>query len=220
MFRSHDLAQLGIVFSMANPVPRKGKPPTVFISYAHDSAEHKRWVAELASTLVENGIDVTLGQWDLRLGDDVAKFMERSIARVDRVLMVCTDRYVEKLNASTGGAGYEGMIVTGEMLKDLGTARFIPVVRQEGDVILPRSLKTRMYVNAGRSASFREGFEQLLRELHNSPVPSRPVLGKNPFVEGHHPQSARVEKAQPRRRTPASESRTPRSFARLFVWRG
>jgi hypothetical protein len=38
------------------------KVPLVFISYSHDSRDHKKWVAELASNLVANGIDVILDQ--------------------------------------------------------------------------------------------------------------------------------------------------------------
>ena len=51
--------------------------PRVFISYSHDSAEHKKWVSELASNLVKKGIDVILDQWDLGFGDDVPKFMRK-----------------------------------------------------------------------------------------------------------------------------------------------
>ena len=135
-------------------------PPKIFISSSHDSAEHRRWVAELASALVEHGIDLTLDQWDLRLGEDVAKFMERSILRADRVLMICTASYVAKAHPGSGGAGYEAMIVTGQMLSDLGTTTFIPVVRQAGNAIQPRFLSTRFYIDLGSPNLFKEHVEQ------------------------------------------------------------
>ena len=47
------------------------KIPKAFISYSHDSSDHKRWVAVLATKLRENGVDVILDQWDLSLGDDL-----------------------------------------------------------------------------------------------------------------------------------------------------
>jgi hypothetical protein len=34
--------------------------PKVFISYSHDSEEHKAWVEDLARFLVSNGIDVVI----------------------------------------------------------------------------------------------------------------------------------------------------------------
>ena len=46
-------------------------PPKVFISYSHDSAEHKQWVLEFATTLRNRGVDAILDQWDLKPGDDL-----------------------------------------------------------------------------------------------------------------------------------------------------
>jgi len=40
-------------------------PPKVFISYSHDSLEHKQWVHKVAVRLRESGIDAILDQWDL-----------------------------------------------------------------------------------------------------------------------------------------------------------
>jgi hypothetical protein len=112
------------------------KIPKVFISYSHDSAEHKKWVGELASILVKKGIDVILDQWDLGFGDDVPKFMEKGVSDSDRVLMVCTETYVKKADEGKGGVGYEAMIVTGELVKNLGTSKFIPI---ENKKVLKRS---------------------------------------------------------------------------------
>ena len=86
--------------------------PKVFISYSHDSTEHKKWVLDLATSLRSSGVDAVIDQWDLRPGDDLAHFMETQLTAADRVLMVCTDKYVEKANAGIGGVGYEKMIVT------------------------------------------------------------------------------------------------------------
>ena len=49
--------------------PQEDTPPTptVFISYSHDSSEHKVWVAALAQDLRKHGIDAILDQWHLRL---------------------------------------------------------------------------------------------------------------------------------------------------------
>jgi len=50
--------------------------PTVFISYSHDSEEHKNWVLQLATRLRLNGVDIILDSWNLKLGSDIASFME------------------------------------------------------------------------------------------------------------------------------------------------
>jgi hypothetical protein len=158
--------------------------PRVFISYSHDSAEHKKWVSELASNLVKKGIDVILDQWDLGFGDDVPKFMEKGVSDSDRVLMVCTETYVKKADEGKGGVGYEAMIVTGELVKNLGTSKFIPIVKQKSvDGVLPKSVATRFYVNLSGETNFESQFELLLRELHEAPASVKPPLGKNPFAQ-------------------------------------
>jgi TIR domain len=76
--------------------------PVVLVSYSHDSPEHKRWVGELAAKLVKKGVDVILDQWDTGPGDDLPKFMEKAVGRADRVLMICSDAYVQKADDGKG----------------------------------------------------------------------------------------------------------------------
>lgn len=160
------------------------KIPNVFISYSHDTPAHKRWVADIASKLLNNGVNVLLDQWELSLGDDLIKFMEHSLTNADRVLMICSEPYVKKADEGKGGVGYEAMIVTGELVRDLGTSKFIPIIRQESkDIILPKSMSTRYYVNLSEGQDFGKQFDQLLRELHQIPTGSKPPLGKNPFAK-------------------------------------
>ena len=156
--------------------------PRVFVSYSHDHTAHKKWVAELATKLVGKGVDVILDQWDLRYGDDVPKFMEKGVREVDRVLMICSEPYVHKANEGQGGVGYEAMIVTGELVRDLGTSKFIPIIKQDSSSPqLPTSVSTRLYINLSNEEAFDEQFEKLLRELHETPVVRKPTLGQNPF---------------------------------------
>src|SRR5258708_7847113 len=93
--------------------------PRVFVSYSHDSRAHKLWVAEFAARLRHNGIDAVLDQWEIGPGDDITLFMEQRLTEADRVLVVCTDNYVRKANAGEGGVGYERMIVTAQLVRDL-----------------------------------------------------------------------------------------------------
>ena len=156
--------------------------PKVFISYSHDSPEHKQWVSELAAQLRRNGIDAILDQWDLGLGDDVTRFMERGIVDADRVLVICTDKYVSKANADEGGVGYERMIVNSELVQNLGTDKFIPIIRQaSGKEKTPTFLGTRVYADFRNDNQFDAECEKLIRELHEMPIIEKPPLGKSPF---------------------------------------
>ena len=157
--------------------------PKVFISYSHDSPEHKRWVSELAARLRHNGIDAILDQWDLGPGDDITLFMESGLRDSDRVLVICTDTYVSKANAGEGGVGYERMIVTAQLIQNLGTNKFIPVIRQaSGEEKTPTFLGTRVFIDFTAESQFDAAFEKLLRELHREPIVKKPPLGKSPFA--------------------------------------
>lgn len=161
-----------------------GQSPKVFISYSHDSPEHKRWVSEIGAKLRHNGIDAILDQWDLGPGDDITLFMERGIIESDRVLVVCTDQYVRKANAAEGGVGYERMIVTAQLVKDLGTDKFIPIIRQaSGQEKTPTFLGTRVYIGFTNDSQFESEFDKLIHELHRMPIVKKPPLGKNPFAK-------------------------------------
>jgi len=155
--------------------------PVVFLSYSHDSREHKQWVAHLAAALMEKGVQIIFDQWDLEPGDDVPKFMERAVKQADRVLMVCTEPYVRKANDGKGGVGYEAMIVTGELVRDLGTRKFVPLIRQSGDTVVPDCVSTRLYVDFGKDEDFDESLEELVKTIHQVVAASKPPLGPSPY---------------------------------------
>ena len=124
------------------PLPHNGScdgnptsvTPRVFLSYSHDSEAHRAWVRRLAERLLEGGVEVTLDQWDLPFGADLVRFMELGIRDADRVLMVCTANYVAKAEERKGGAGYEGMIITGHVARATDTIKFAPIVRDHSGV--------------------------------------------------------------------------------------
>jgi len=155
--------------------------PVVFISYSHDSQEHKQWVLDLATRLRSSGIDAILDQWELGPGSDLPEFMEQSLARSSRVLMICTERYVEKANAGMGGVGYEKMIVTADLLKRIGSNHVIPILRQTGTVHLPTFLRTKLYIDLSTNDLFESGMDELLRNLLGASLFVKPPLGNDPF---------------------------------------
>ena len=164
--------------------------PIVFISYSHDSKEHKAWVARLATDLRSNGVDVVLDQWDLSLGQDVAAFMQRGVAASDRVVMICSDEYVKKADAGVGGVGYERLIITSEVVENIDTKKFIPIIRGNPSPLkVPRCIGPRLYVDFSRDEDYAAKLEEILREIHNSPALAKPPVGSNPFSGSVRPSS-------------------------------
>ena len=143
--------------------------PKVFVSYSHDSQDHKKWVLDLSTRLRNNGVDAIIDQWELKPGDDLPHFMETHLANSDYVLMICTDRYVTKANFGIGGVGYEKMIVTAELMRNIDSNKVIPVIRQQGTHNVPTFLKTKLFLDFSRDDDFEFNFDELIRTLHNSP---------------------------------------------------
>lgn len=157
--------------------------PTVFLSYSHDSEAHKNWVLALANRLIRNGVNAILDQHDLKLGGDLPSYMEKGLSLENRVVCVLSERYVEKANNSQGGVGYEKMIMTGELLKNVNTEWIIPVIRNNPSVVIPKFLSTKLYENFNDDSEFDKHYEALLRHILAIPFHPKPELGKSPFVE-------------------------------------
>jgi hypothetical protein len=161
---------------------KSDQEPEVFISYSHDNELHKDWVLQLATRLRSNGVNVILDRWTLKLGSDLASFMERGLSASHRVICICSDGYVRKANEGKGGAGYEKQIITAELITDQNTSWVIPLIK--GNTSLkktPTFLSGRLYTDFDELNLYEKNYETLLRDLLDEPVLPIPPLGKNPF---------------------------------------
>lgn len=154
--------------------------PVVFISYSHDSADHKVWVSRFAQDLLRNGIQVLLDQWECGPGDDLGTFMQRAVRDADRVLMICSEAYVQKAEDGVGGVGFEAMIVTGELVQRIGTNKFVPVLRGNSHRFVPGFLGYRLYVDFNDEEGYDEILRKLVDDLHLPPGSRKPPLGPIP----------------------------------------
>jgi hypothetical protein len=155
--------------------------PIAFISYSWDSQDHKLWVKKLATDLMAKGVTVLLDVWEVRFGGDLGDFMEKGIPKADRVLMICTDTYLAKVNnGNGGGVAYEKTMVRAELIETMDSAKFVPIIRdQAGQPAIPNFMPGRMYVDLRDDAHYDAILEELARDIHG--LSSRPPLGDNPF---------------------------------------
>jgi len=164
--------------------------PTLFISYSHDDENHKDWVLTLATRLMANGVNIILDQWDLALGEDLPSFMEHGLSDARRVLAVCTENYVQKANAGNGGVGYEKMILSAQLMKNLNLNRIIPVVRSgDDDSLVPNFLSSRLYIDFRDGLAFEKNYGELIRDIHGQKIKPKPPLGPNPFSKSEKPSA-------------------------------
>jgi hypothetical protein len=155
--------------------------PKAFISYSHDTQEHKKWALELATRLRNNGIDAILDQFELQPGADLPHFMETHLASANKIVMICTEKYVDKANKGQGGVGYEKMIITSSLMKNIDENKIIPIIRQNGTSEVPTFLKSKLYINFSKADDFEFSYDELVRSIHNSPLFEKPPIGNNPF---------------------------------------
>lgn len=149
---------------------------TAFVSYSWDSDEHKKWVRELATRLREDGIDVTLDQWELAPGDQLTEFMERGIRDHSFVIVICTPKYRQRSDTREGGVGYEGDIITAEVMMRRNLRKFIPVWRSgTWEEAAPSWLAGKYRINlSGDTPSLHE-YQDLIETLRSKRRKAPPV---------------------------------------------
>src|ERR1700730_16059132 len=92
--------------------------PRVFISYSHDSAEHKERVLRFAERLRKNGIDAQIDQYvGGRPPGGWPRWMLDKLDWADFVLLICTETYYRRFRgheeSGTGkGVDWEGQLIT------------------------------------------------------------------------------------------------------------
>lgn len=153
-------------------------PTRVFISYSHDSAEHKARVLELANRLRENGVDCDIDQFQSAPQGGWAVWTMRMIEDAELVLVVCTEPYARRFEGREKpgkgrGASWEGGVILQQMY-DAQSAKFIPVALSADDephVPLVLQGQPRFVLDSD------EHYWDLYRRLTNQPAVRKADLG-------------------------------------------
>lgn len=149
-----------------------------FISYSWDDEAHCEWVRKLAARLRADGVDVSIDRWAAVPGDQLAAFMERAIRENRFVIIICTPRYKFRSDNREGGVGYEGDIMTSEVLTSQNNRKFIPVLRTGSWAqSSPSWLSGKYYVNLAGDPYSERDYEDLVRTLLGTRE-TAPPLGK------------------------------------------
>jgi len=67
--------------------------PKVFISYSHDSQEHRDRILALGNRLRAEGIDCNLDQYETSPSEGWPRWMINQLDWADFVLVICTEQY-------------------------------------------------------------------------------------------------------------------------------
>jgi hypothetical protein len=156
-----------------------------FISYSWSSPMHEKWVLQLATELMENGVEIILDKWDLKEGQDSITFMEEMVnnPEIEKVIIVTDKKYAEKANNRDGGVGKETQIISKEIYDNVKQEKFVAVISEKdenGKPYLPRYYQSRIYIDLNEPDKYSENFEILLRWIFNKPLYKKPPVGKFP----------------------------------------
>jgi hypothetical protein len=150
--------------------------PTAFISYSWDSDAHKVWVRDFASRLRNDGVETILDQWEVVPGSQMPSFMEASVRDNDFVLIICTPRYKTRSDSRKGGVGYEGDIMTSEILNTRNHAKFIPILRtSKWNSAAPSWLLGKAYIDLSEGPYDENQYARLVSTLHGE-LPTPPPV--------------------------------------------
>ncbi|MGY3314655.1 hypothetical protein ACV242_003151 [Peribacillus simplex] len=134
----------------------------IFISYSWTNEKIIKWVRDdLATRLMDDGIEVVLDQWDLKEGHDIYEFMESMVndPTINKVLVVCDKGYKQKANEREGGVGTETRIITPSLYKETNQEKFIPIVAErseKGEDYIPTYMASRKYIDLSNDELFVE----------------------------------------------------------------
>lgn len=160
--------------------------PRIFISYSWSSPEQEQRVLDIATELVECGIDVVLDKWNLKEGDDADAFMEQMVSdpSIEKVLIVCDKMYSEKSDKRKGGAGTEAQIISRRVYEQTNEGKFVVAAfemnEETGKPYLPVYYGSRKYIDFTDPNKYAQKFEELVRWVYNKPLYVKPKLGRVP----------------------------------------
>lgn len=164
------------VFSLDN----QSMPIRVFVSYTHDSDEHRRAVLDLATRLRQDGVDVRLDRWVEGTPEQGwPAWMEDEIRRADFIVVVCSSLYYERYrgdgNPEQGRGGrWESNLIRDTLYANRSSLRrFVPVLADGADeTSVPDPLRQSV-------TRYRLGaeYDDLFRYLTSQPARRMPPIG-------------------------------------------
>jgi len=153
-------------------------PRKVFISYSHDSEEHKQCVLKLANRLREEAVDCNIDQYESSPSEGWPRWMLNQLDWAEFVLVICTEVYNRRFRGHEEpgigrGVTWEGAIITQELYDNHSRSnKFIPIVFNAQDkkhIPIP--------IRGYTSYLLEQEYFSLYRHITNQPQNPKPELG-------------------------------------------
>ena len=170
----------------------------VFISYSHDSEEHREKVLGLAERLRQDGLDAQLDRYVNGTPEEGwPRWMLDRLDEATSVLVVCTETYYRRFRGHEvpgrgRGADWEGALITQEIYDSASeTTKFVPVLLEaDQEPFIPEPLRGQTFYELTSEESYQELYSFLLGQAAVEPIP----LGKTRKILRRIPKPSRFEK--------------------------
>lgn len=167
--------------------PTATRHPRVFVSYSHDSPEHKDRVLALCDKLRSHGIDARLDQYETSPAQGWPRWCTTQVRDADFVLVACSEIYERRFRGveeSGRGLGviWEGFVVTQDLYETgARNSKFVPILFPSARLEhVPDILRGVTRYEVGTD----EGYWRLYRHLTGQPETSAPPLGPSLELPG------------------------------------
>jgi tetratricopeptide (TPR) repeat protein len=166
-------------------------PPRVFLSYAWEDDAYRQRVESFATRLRQDGIDARLDAWHVDGTVTIPEFMASEVRNADKILLVCSPKYPQKIHAMEDGekitgSGWEQMLVASAIWSGLKDRADVVVVVFRGTWrdATPSFASGLPSYDLTDDAAFEEPYTELLRRLtgqtKKAPPVGKPVTGLTP----------------------------------------
>lgn len=190
--------------------------PKVFVSYAHESPEHKAQTLAFATSLREAGIEAVLDLWSADARQDWYAWAIREMTDADFVLVVASERYRATGDGTGPNTEHRGVQSEAALLRELvyaDRARWLPKILP---VLLPGHTVDQipLFLQPHTASRFPvtsfdpAGAEELLRVILRQPGHIAPEVsterlvlpphagGADPDTSGQVPSHVPAERAR------------------------
>ncbi len=157
----------------------QNKPIEVFISYSHDSEQHKSHVKKLADRLKNDGIYCILDQdFENKSPEEGwASLTERKISEADYVLIVCTEIYYNRIRGKIKSDEGRGVKWEFDLIRkliytdDSQYHRLIPVLFSKNDEeYIPDRLSDLPHYSPDSKAEYKKMFKRISGQIKKNVI--------------------------------------------------
>lgn len=159
----------------------EARPARVFVSYAHDSPQHRRMVLRFCTLLLRLGVDVRVDEWDTDRRRDWFLWMIDQFRNADYVIVIASPRYRAASDGTGPAEAHRGVQTESAVLRDflyldraVWTRKILPVILpgrsvDEIPVYLQPNCASHYHIPKINAA----GAKELVKVLGRAHVPDR-----------------------------------------------